>query len=192
MPPVHVAWLALAGTGQGAQLLVPQALTSAVERHSPLQACVPGGHAPLHALAESTHTPLHSFLPESQIPPHIAPAQVAVPSIGAWQGVHDLPHVRGSSSRTHVPAQACWPPGHPAPPSGSVASPPAPAPASGASGASPPPSAETEMSSVGSLASLCLQPADVSATAAAKVQKTVQFPKVTSPTESQNRSVQPT
>jgi hypothetical protein len=111
MPSEQVACVAPVGTGQGAQLVAPHAFTSSVDGHDPLHACVPIGQLPLHASAASMQAPLQSFRPDAQAPPHIAPSHVAVPSTGAWHGVHDFPHVRGSVSLTHPPGQRCCPPG---------------------------------------------------------------------------------
>src|SRR5262245_12584429 len=118
--PSHVARVAPAGTAHGTQLFAPQAFTSITDGHEPLHACVPPGQSTTHEAAASMHLPLHSFLFASHAPPHIVPSQVAIPSTGAWQGVHDLPHVRKSSSRTHPPGHMCCPSGQPVMPSPSA------------------------------------------------------------------------
>jgi hypothetical protein len=111
--PSHVAWLAPAGTGQGAHD-VPQLLTSWVEGQSAPQACLPAGQVPTQLASPAMHVPLHSFFPPVQAPPQeTLPSHVAIPSpAGARQGVHDTPHVRTSSFETHVPPQVCCPSGH--------------------------------------------------------------------------------
>jgi len=73
------------------------------ELQSPLQSWLPASHWPEHAAAASMQAPAHSFLPVGQEPPHMPFVHVADPPVGTEQGVHDIPHVATSVSRTHVP-----------------------------------------------------------------------------------------
>jgi len=58
--PVHTAFIAFAGTGQGVHE-VPHELTLSLLKQFPLQSCVPVGHMPLHAIALGMQVPAHSF-----------------------------------------------------------------------------------------------------------------------------------
>jgi hypothetical protein len=110
--PSHVAWLAPVGTGQGAQD-VPQALTDMAGWQRPVQLCCPVGQTPEQAVLWSIQMPAQSFLPVAQAPPHDLPSHVAVPSVGATQGVQEVPQLRMLVSSTHPPGHVCWPAGQP-------------------------------------------------------------------------------
>jgi hypothetical protein len=57
----------------------PQPVTSLLERHNPLQGCVPSGQIPEQAVPLATQMPLHKVFPSGHAPPHEVPSQVAVP-----------------------------------------------------------------------------------------------------------------
>jgi hypothetical protein len=97
--PSHVA-SALSGGRQGVQE-VPQELTSLLATQFPPQSCLPAGHWPLQAMPVGIHAPAHSWVPPGQALPHFVPSHVAVPPIGASQGVQDVPQVLMSVSRAH-------------------------------------------------------------------------------------------
>lgn len=59
-PPLHVAAVAFAGTGQGVQD-VPHEFTLVSSKQLPLHSCVPLGQLPLHAMLDGMHVPKHSF-----------------------------------------------------------------------------------------------------------------------------------
>jgi hypothetical protein len=108
--PSHVACDAPGGTGHTVHD-GPQPVTSPIDRHSPLQACVPVGHSPEQGVPCATHAPLHKVFPAGHEPPHEVPSQVAVPPCGTGQGVHALPQLLVSSFRTQIPPHRCCPDG---------------------------------------------------------------------------------
>ncbi len=61
------------------------------------------------SLATTTHAPPHSTAPAGHALPHTPPTHVAVPFIGAPQGVHADPHDPTAVSDTQLPLQLCVP-----------------------------------------------------------------------------------
>jgi hypothetical protein len=105
--PLHVGapW---SGTEQGSQL-VPHEFGLLLDRHWPLQSCVPMGHMFMQGCVVGVHAPAHSRWPIWQSPPQVCPSQVDVPP---WGGVHasqDMPQWAGSLLSTHCPPQR-WKP----------------------------------------------------------------------------------
>jgi hypothetical protein len=103
-PLVQVAAVALAGTGHGVHE-VPQELTLVSSKQLPLQLWVPGVQLPLHAMLTLMQAPKQSCCPFGQEPPHEVPSQVALPPVGAVQGVQDMLQLLGSVALTQAPPQ---------------------------------------------------------------------------------------
>jgi len=53
------------------------------------------------------HAALHILNPVAQVVPHMPAVQVATVFVGAGHDVHDVPHVIGEVSLTHVVPHRC-------------------------------------------------------------------------------------
>ena len=111
MTPSQVACVAPVGTGQAVHD-VPQAFTSVRKGQRFPQTCWPVGHPPAQGALASMHAPWQSCWAFEHMPPHDFPSHVAMPSVGAWHGVHEAPQVWTSLSETQPPGQVCLPGGH--------------------------------------------------------------------------------
>jgi hypothetical protein len=59
-----------------------------------------------------THWPLQAWKPQLQMMPHVPPTQVAVPCASVGQGVQELPQVATAASLTQCPLHAWKPASH--------------------------------------------------------------------------------
>ena len=103
-PPLHVAIVALAGTGHGTHD-VPHEFTLVSLKQFPLHSCVPLGQLPLQALFSPMHVPKQSFCPLGHWPPQDVPSQVALPPNGGEQGVQDMLQLSTLVLLTHASEQ---------------------------------------------------------------------------------------
>jgi hypothetical protein len=100
----------IAGVGQGRQDL-PHELTAISDTQLLAQLCVPAGQTPAQASASPMHVPTHSFFPAGQAAPQAVPSQVALPPMGAGQGVQETPQLAGDLLSAQTPLQVCVPAG---------------------------------------------------------------------------------
>ena len=84
---------------------VPHELTLVSSKQLPLQSCVPLGQLPLHAMPVAMHAPRQSFCPLGHEPPQDVPSHVALPPLGAVQGVHDMLQLCSLVPLTQAPLQ---------------------------------------------------------------------------------------